>query len=132
MKCKNCGYVDKPVDKSYPENFSIFWKIYPRKVSKWLAQKVWAKLKVDDILLEKILLAIHKQKESESWKQDNGIFIPHPSTWLRQRRWDDELLKNAKKVSQFDEAAMEEAKRRNQELMDKEWERRNAAKGEQK
>ena len=27
----------------------------------------------------------------DQWNRDNGQFIPHPATWLNQRRWEDEL-----------------------------------------
>jgi len=29
--------------------------------------------------------------QSESWNRDGGRYIPHPSTWLNGRRWEDEL-----------------------------------------
>ena len=35
--------------------------------------------------------AIEVQKKSEQWQRDNGQYIPHPSTWLNQRRWEDEM-----------------------------------------
>ena len=38
-----------------------------------------------------MLKAIEKQKGSEQWTKDNGQYIPHPSTWLNQSRWEDEL-----------------------------------------
>ena len=28
-------------------------------------------------------------KNSEGWQKDNGSFIPHPATFLNQRRWQD-------------------------------------------
>ena len=41
--------------------------------------------------LEVLLTAIEKQKESAQWSKDNGQFIPHPTTWLNGRRWEDEV-----------------------------------------
>ena len=30
-------------------------------------------------------------KKSKEWKKENGKYIPHPTTWLNQKRWEDEL-----------------------------------------
>jgi hypothetical protein len=36
-----------------------------------------------------ILKAVEKHKQSKQWK--DGIY-PHASTWLNQRRWEDEIF----------------------------------------
>ena len=36
------------------------------------------------------LTAIAAQRESQAWTKDAGQFIPNPSTWLNQGRWQDE------------------------------------------
>lgn len=73
------------------EQFEIFWKAYPKKVAKGDARKAWMQtqhLRPDlDVLLE----AIGQHCQSEQWRKDNGRFIPHPATWLRQERWHDVL-----------------------------------------
>ena len=71
--------------------FERFWTAYPRHVNKQGAKKAFEKLKPDEELLERMLEAIGKQKESEQWTKDNGQYIPHPQTWLNGRRWEDEL-----------------------------------------
>ena len=38
-----------------------------------------------------MLAAIEKSKQSDQWTKDNGQYIPHPSTWIHQRRWEDDL-----------------------------------------
>jgi hypothetical protein len=35
--------------------------------------------------------AVEAQKKSKQWQKDDGQYIPNPSTWLNQGRWDDEL-----------------------------------------
>ena len=55
------------------------------------AEKCWRKLRPDAALREKILLALRAQKQSRQWTRDGGEFIPHPATWLHQRRFEDEL-----------------------------------------
>ena len=73
-----------------PKGFDEFWKAYPRKQSKTAALKAFEKLKPDSELLGVMLSAIKRQVESDQWKRDGGQYIPHPSTWLNGRRWEDE------------------------------------------
>lgn len=73
------------------ERFDRFWAAYPRKVAKPNALKAFNKINPDDELLMTMLSAIENQKKSEQWIKDSGQFIPHPATWLNQRRWEDDL-----------------------------------------
>lgn len=52
--------------------------------------KAWRKIKPDLLLQTQIMDAVMTQKHSEQWVKDGGQFIPHASTWLNQRRWEDE------------------------------------------
>lgn len=72
--------------------FDEFWKAYPKKVGKIAAQKAWKKIKMTEALFGKIMLAISEAKKSEQWCRENGRYIPNPSTWLNQGRWDDEPM----------------------------------------
>lgn len=67
--------------------FTEFWQAYPRKVGKGAAEKAWAKLNPD---LRTVLSALAWQSRQDGWTKDQGAFIPHPATYLNQRRWDDE------------------------------------------
>jgi hypothetical protein len=49
-----------------------------------------AKSKNPDAVLEQMLSAIARSKRTEQWQKDGGKFIPMPTTWLNQRRWEDE------------------------------------------
>ena len=73
------------------KGFDEFWDIYPRKVGQAAAKKIWSRINPDEKLQINILTAIKQQKKSSQWQRDNGQFIPNPSTWLNQCRWDDEL-----------------------------------------
>ena len=77
-------------NKSITDRFDRFWNEYPRHVSKQNAFKAFEKLNPDEQLLESMLNAIVIQKRSEQWTKDNGQFIPHPATWINQKRWEDE------------------------------------------
>lgn len=70
--------------------FARFWAVYPRKEAKQTALKAFTKINPDESLLETILSAVERFKNSAQWQEDGGQFIPHPSTFLNQRRWEDE------------------------------------------
>ena len=78
----------------YTAAFSEFWSKYPRGEGKAEAFKAWQKLKPDAELIGRINTALERQKQSQQWKRDGGRYIPHASTWLNQRRWEDELKSN--------------------------------------
>lgn len=71
--------------------FSEFWTQYPKKVGKKAALTSWKRIKPDAALFERIMQAIAKAKASEQWNREGGRFIPNPTTWLNQGRWDDEI-----------------------------------------
>jgi hypothetical protein len=73
-----------------PPGFVRFWAAYPRKQGKGAALKAWQKARPDDLLTERILRAVAAARCSPQWARDGGQFIPHPSTWLNEGRWDDE------------------------------------------
>lgn len=75
------------VTESYSADFLAFWDAYPRRVGKGAAWKVW---KRERIALAPVLKALSWQVRSEAWTKDAGAFIPHPATYLNQRRWEDE------------------------------------------
>lgn len=73
------------------DEFDAFWKEFPKKVGKGAAEKAWQKLKPN---LTVVLEAIEAHKQTDQWSKDNGQFIPHPATWLNQKRWEDEVVSN--------------------------------------
>lgn len=72
-----------------PERFSRFWSAYPRGENKQGAIRAWDKLQPDDCLCDTMARALKRQLNSQDWQ--NGIGIPHASTWINQRRWEDEV-----------------------------------------
>lgn len=70
--------------------FDEFWSAYPKKVGKDDARRAFQKRKPDGELLALMLAAIAAQRESQAWIRDGGQYIPNPSTWLNQGRWQDE------------------------------------------
>ena len=74
-----------------PERFAGFWNYYPKSAhkSKQAAIKAWDQLRPGDELIDEIAKALRRQMATDEWKR--GIGIPYPSTYLRQRRWEDEI-----------------------------------------
>ena len=71
----------------YASDFLRFWMEYPRKVGKGAAWKSWQQLCPD---AGAVLTALTWQRLRPEWTKDGGAFVPHPATWLNQRRWEDE------------------------------------------
>lgn len=76
--------------KDGDDSFHTFWDAYPKKVNKQRAYEVFKRLKVTPELLGKMLYALNAQKQGRQWRESDGRFIPHASTWLNGRRWEDD------------------------------------------
>jgi len=63
--------------------FDTFWTLYPKKVSKDTCRTSWEKLGLAD---QKAALAGLSTFEFS----EDSTYIPHPTTWLNRRRWEDE------------------------------------------
>lgn len=79
--------------------FAEFWSAYPRKVGKGKAEKLFdgiAKKLNPDILIA----AAQQFRISQNGTEEK--FIPHATTWLNSRRWEDEgALPNVIRPSAF-------------------------------
>lgn len=71
----------------YSDEFEKFWKAYPNQTGKGDASRAFDRI-VERPPVERLLEAVKIQKAGD-WTRDNGKYIPHPSTWLNQRRWED-------------------------------------------
>lgn len=78
------------ITKDNADRFSRFWAAYPRKAAKKKACAIFLALSPSEDLLLKMLSALAWQVKSEQWTKDGGQYIPHPTTWLNNARWEDE------------------------------------------
>ena len=78
--------------KEADDLFHAFWDEYPKKVDKQRAYAVFKRLNVTPEMLGVMLRALNAQKQSRQWREANGQFVPHASTWLNGRRWEDEYI----------------------------------------
>ena len=81
-----------PID----ERFEQFWIVYPRKIGKGAARKAFEKIKPNDELLKRIVVAVVAQSKSTAWTDEGGRYIPSPSRWLNEERWGDEIVQTRK------------------------------------
>ncbi len=91
-RTENTPIVPKGTSE-YTPAFEEFWKAYPRPVGKGAAFKAWTRAKLNPDLAQQLHASLTIQRKSEQWTRNNGQFIPHPATWLNQRRWEDETRK---------------------------------------
>ena len=81
--------------------FDKFYKNYPKKVQKQNVKKWFKKNNPNDELFNIILNKLEEFKQSNNWKKDNGQYIPYPTTWLNQKRWEDETIKQKSGFDDF-------------------------------
>lgn len=77
------------IKEIYKEKFETFYKAYPKHLKKAEVEKWFLKNKPDDELFKIMMDQLEKFKKSDGWKQTQ--YIPYPSTWLNQKRWEDEI-----------------------------------------
>ena len=76
--------------RSKQDRFFKFYKMYPRKVSKQKAELAFKRLTHKEIdVIFKVL-----PNHLESWNNRSKQYIPHPSTWINGRRWEDVVESN--------------------------------------
>jgi hypothetical protein len=91
--------VKRDHDAGERENdFETFWIAYPRKDGKAAARKAWEQTN-DRPAVDHIVKAIRVGKKSQQWKQQDGRFIPTPTNWILDRRWEDIPVGEIKKAA---------------------------------
>jgi len=73
--------------------FNRFYEAYPKHISGDYARKCFERIDPDEELLDTMLKAIERQKKTEQWQ--NIRYIPNPSTWLNEKKWNDEIPDDA-------------------------------------
>lgn len=81
---------------TYPDNFDEFWNIVPRKISKSQTKKAYVKALRSKVIDHDTIMC--KMKEyAKSAKGKEQQYVLHPSTWINQNRWEDEVDQKAVK-----------------------------------
>jgi hypothetical protein len=87
------------------ELFDKWYQHYPLKVSKGAARKAFAKLNPSEVLMNKMINAIHAQIQHRKLMTAAGQFVPpwkYPATWIRAECWEDELPMVETRLNGFD------------------------------
>jgi len=81
----------KKVIEKYTKEFLTFWELFPRKVAKAEAEKVFARKMKLGAEFEAIIIGV--KNYIEKCRGQDKKFIAHAATWLNQERWNDEIEK---------------------------------------
>jgi hypothetical protein len=85
--------VPDPDDMTPEEAFEkVFWPKYPRRIAKKRALAAWKALKLrhdDQETFDRIMDCLERHVKTE-WIGRSEDKIPHPATWLNDRRWEDD------------------------------------------
>lgn len=92
--------LNEPLKNQYIHQwFEEFWKQYPRKEGKQNAMKAFEKMCNSEDTYKAIMDGLQKRVKLD-WSRrppEEKKFIPHPSSWLNQSRWLDEVTPYAGK-----------------------------------
>lgn len=86
--------------------FDSFWAVYPKKIKKAPSRTKWKSMKLDKLANEIIKDVEFRVKNDVQWKRG---YIPDPTTYLNQRRWEDEMIQTQE--NEGDESYAERTKR---------------------
>lgn len=102
-KPKIINHKPKIINSEIEKSFEEFWKAYPRKIEKQGAKEKYTLLiEQDNALADKILKGLNEQLPT--MEKQEVKFIPHPTTWLNGKRWEDEVPKQKKQFEHQREA----------------------------
>lgn len=103
---KQLSLVPQPALISKEEHiellFKEFWSAYPRKDDKKRAWLKFKAIKNIEKVFPDIMADVEAKKRSEQWNEKSGKYIPMPSTYLNNERWNDEAT--ATRQSEIEDA----------------------------
>lgn len=92
----------------WEEQFEEFYKSYPKKVKKQDVKKWFKKNKPSSELFSSMMDSLEQFRGCKDWLKDKGQFIPYPSTWLNQKRWEDEGMTKKQEKAKYEEINLTE------------------------
>lgn len=87
-KEENPLLVSTKVDTNNPHGFVKLWDMYGKKVGKQPAMRAWDRLKISD--RKKVLEHVPKYVDNHM-QADKISYLPHLSTYLNQKRYEESL-----------------------------------------
>jgi len=70
-----------------PSGFDEFWKVYPKKEGKAKALSAWKRIRKSDHAA--VMAGLELWMVSNGWLECGGKYVPHASTFLNQKRWEE-------------------------------------------
>jgi uncharacterized protein YdaU (DUF1376 family) len=96
---------DSQMSLAMAERFERFYAGYPRKEARVKAEAAFSKIAPDDELLATMLAAIAVHRQKRQWADPEAI--PHPATWLNQKRWADQAAVCASEYTDDERAVID-------------------------
>lgn len=100
-------YINNIIDNKkkiiIKEKFETFWKAYPKKLNRAKALTWFEKHLPDDETFNTIMIKLEMFKNTDQWQKDNGQYIPYATTWLNQKRWEDEIESEQEDLNYYHE-----------------------------
>ena len=93
---------DKEEVNLHDEFENEFWAIYPRRDSKKRAMEKYVSLRKGGAAMSTIIDGLKSYIKYWRSSGTEPAFIPMPSTWLNQERYNDELLSGSKTIKNLD------------------------------
>ena len=94
--CKLCLEHSKHVlcEKPFTINAEQAKELYAlaEKKQLFIMEAFWIRFLPLYAKLQQMLAELERQRKVYHWGKENWKFIPHPATWLNQRRWEDETI----------------------------------------
>jgi len=85
------SYPDTPSNppQGGTSRFDAFWDVYPKKVGKKAARAKWKSRKLDRMADRIIADVKARSARHRQWLEG---FVPNPTTYINQDRWEDEIV----------------------------------------
>lgn len=82
--------------RTKPEDpdFAKFWGVYPRKIGKGEARKVWARVIKSGVDPSVVIAGAERYRDDPMRRRKGLTYTKHPGPWLNAERWTDQLNGN--------------------------------------
>lgn len=82
-------------------SFEDFWELYPKKVSKKKSMDIYEKIVVSKDIEEKVMEGLSRYIKKWKGEATDIKYIPNPTTWLNQERWDDDVVVSNERYNKY-------------------------------
>lgn len=80
----------------YDDDYLTFYANYPKHKAKFDGMKAWKQTVKVRPSLSELIRKVNLMKTTKEWSDKR--YIPLPASWLRGRRWTDEIVDECKPI----------------------------------